>query len=867
MTEERSDNPDVVVGIGASAGGLRALQDFFSNVPSETGVAFVVITHQAHQDHSMLPGLLAEVAELPVEEINTSIELRPGVVYVQVGGHEVAVRDDRLELTEVDTPKLAVIDRFFRSLADAKGPGAIAVLLSGGGSDGTLGAKAIKAASGMVMAQEPSDAEHADMVTSVIASGVVDFVAPAANLPAHLTDYLEGPFFGGRHSIELGKNQKAVLEMFEILRAYSGTDFGEYKQTTIRRRVERRMNMRRVSQLPDYVELLKREPSEVASLFHELLIGVTSFFRDPEAWEALASEALLPLIKTKEHGDTLRAWVPGCSTGEEAYTLAILLTECAASVDVRLDIQVFGTDLNPLAIDAARAARYPSGIADDVSEERLTRYFDLEDSNYRVVPRIREKVVFATQNVLEDPPFSRMDVICCRNMLIYFLSGPRRRLLPMFHYALIPDGILFLGPSETLGGSERLFETVDKSARIFRRADVSTDSEIAAITPFAHGRSVAPLHQRAAGARPVAGAERLLLDELTPPSVLCTLDGKVIHVHGRTGKYLEPSPGPQVSVNLVDMARHGLRFELSALLREAWDARPELVRQRNVPVQTNGSWGIVTLVGRGIERPGGAAGRIAIGFLEEPVPPPDETSDGEGQRPTRLVQLEAEVRDIRGKRQTAIEELEVANEELRSMNEELQSTNEELQSSNEELKTSKEEVQSLNEELRTVNQELQRKVELLSRANDDMSNLLNGTEIATLFLDNQLRIKRYTETATSLIRLIPSDEGRSISDLSMEIDADTLVRQAQEVLDTLQVGEFELCDRDGRWFQTRVVPYRTAENVIDGLVITFVEITALKKLQGRYDRLVNDGTTSETIDGATHVGEGPDEAGENHGNE
>jgi len=832
------DSPIAVVGIGASAGGLHALEDFFSAVPSDTDLAFVVVTHQRHDTHSMLPDLLARVSELKFVEAQDGAPLAPGLVYVAVGDAAVRVEDGHLKVWSSEGETGAVIDRFFRALAEDLGQNSIGVLLSGAGSDGSVGAEAINAALGLVMAQAPEDAEYADMPANVIASGVVDYSARASELPGLLQSYVEGPYFGASAEREIDGDDVAVLaSIFERLKRHTGTDFGEYKQTTIRRRLERRLNVRGVSELSEYLEILEAEHGEVETLFRELLIGVTSFFRDPEMWEALETEFLPPLIEAKEDGDTVRAWVPACSTGEEAFSLAIVLLEVAEGIGRRVDIQIFGTDVNPDSIEKARRAVFGAGIAADLRQDRLERYFIPEDGKYRATPRLRDRIVFAPHDVLADPPFSELDIISCRNLLIYLRTGPRHRLLPIFHYALVPGGILFLGPSESLAGGERLFDVEDKKARIFRRREVAFDTDLH-LVPFRPSLSRGMIEASSSGR--VTGADRILLDQLLPPAVLCNLDGSIIHIHGRTGRFLEPSPGSQATVNLLDMAREGLRHELTTLLHEAWERRPKLVRRDGVSVRTNGDWILVDLLARGVQRPEGFPGQIAVTFVKAtPVPNFPLADDDEGESDGhRVEKLRAQLQHVSGKRQVAVEELEIANQELRSMNEELQSTNEELQSSNEELKTSKEEVQSLNEELRTVNSELQRKVEMLARSHDDMKNLLNTTDIASLFLDNDLYIKRFTDRATRIISLIPSDVERNIRDLSMRVDAERLISTAEEVLETLQVEQLVLEADTGAKYMTRIMPYRTAKNVIDGLVITFFDITELTALQSLHDGLL-----------------------------
>lgn len=835
-----------VVGLGASAGGLAALEEFFSHLPGDVDVAFVVVTHQ-HPDHpTLLHSLLARKTSLPVSLVEDTTVLAPGHVYVAPPGRALAIMGDRLHVLEHD-PKATLhlpIDAFFRSLAAGRKDGAIGIILSGTGADGTLGIKEIKAVLGMVMAQDEASAGYSGMPRSAVETGLVDYVLRPAEMPAQLLAYLREV---GRHGTAMTTPSVARVfdGIFLLLRSHTGNDFSQYKLGTIKRRIERRMHMRHVDSVADYLALLRQHPDEAELLFRDLLIGVTSFFRDGEAFGALA-ERLPDLVERKAPERVIRVWVPGCSTGEEAYSLAILLHECMNQLQRPLEVQIFATDIDASAIERARLGTYPLGIAHHVTPERLARYFTRRDDTFCIKKEIREMVVFAVQNVIADPPFTRLDVLSCRNLLIYLDAPLQRRLLPMFHYALRPGGLLVLGSSESVGGFSSLFEAVDKKWKVYRRSNATDSGYVVERLPSPPTPALlgvppaAPPALRQAGPL-VAPGERLLLQALVPPTVVLTDRGEVLHVHGRTGRFLEPAPGPQQPASIFDMAREGLLLELSAAIRLVGKGDTSETLRRDVRVSTEGGAVLVDLRVKRVRDSERGRDLLLVTFdRARPVtaePEPEAT----GAPTDRLGELERELQHSKESHQSTIEELETSNEELRSTNEELQSTNEELQSANEELETSKEEMQSLNEELQTVNAELQGKLEELSRANDDMRNLLNGTDIATVFLDERLNVKRYTEQAKRVIRLIPSDVGRPIGDLVSRLHYDRLVEDADEVLRTLMFKEAEVRARSGGWYLMRILPYRTTENMIDGLVITFVDITKVKQLQqseARLDRLL-----------------------------
>jgi two-component system CheB/CheR fusion protein len=845
----------LVVGLGASAGGLQALEEFFDEVPEDAGMAFVVITHLAPGRVSLLPELIARHSRLPVLSIEGETELLPNHVYVQPSGVTIGILNGKLHVFEPpeDGPRPLPIDFFFRCLAQDQKERAVGIVLSGTGTDGTNGLKEVKAAAGLTMAQDEHTARYPGMPHSARAAVDLDYVLPPREMARELVLYARGPAKRVVASREPVESAEILSRIFVLLRNRTGHDFSHYKTTTTGRRIARRMNVHQLESSKDYLRYVQVNPQELDLLFRDLLIGVTSFFRDPDAFDALVGLGFRSMLNDKPDGYVVRCWVAGCSTGEEAYSLAMLLREFMDQASVHVGVQIFATDLDPESVDQARAAVYPLSISSDVSPKRLERFFVEEDGHYRIKKEIREMLVFAIQDVVEDPPFTKLDLIVCRNLLIYLNADVQKRLIPIFHYSLKPGGILFLGSSETVGGFAPLFEPLDKKWKLFKRKEVPagtyvTDVSHAFGTDVAAGREPGP----PAPARRVEPGmaqllERALLQQLVPPTVVMHQTGEIVHIQGRTGLYLEPASGPQGPANVFSMAREGLQLELTLAVRQAASTLEEVVH-RGVRVRTNGDFSRIDLHVKQLVAPDALRGLLMVSFV--PARPDDAvaspTPEGAAAEPERVHELERELRQAKEVHESTIEELETANEELKSANEELQSMNEELQSANEELETSKEEMQSLNEELQTVNAELQGKVEALSRANDDMKNLLNATDIATIFLDNKLNIKRYTEQAKRVIRLIPTDISRPIGDLASNLRYSTLTEDAREVLRTLVFKETEIQGEDGSWYLMRILPYRTTDNVIDGLVVTFVNVTKVRGLLEQTRRLLTALSSSAT---------------------
>ncbi|MDD1676053.1 MAG: PAS domain-containing protein [Methanomicrobiales archaeon] len=841
---ESKTPPRIIVGIGASAGGLEALEQFFSHLPDKSGIAFVVVTHQDPHREGLLAELVKRFTPMPVMVIQDRMPVQENTVYVIPPNADLSILHGTLTLMKpVLTKGLRLpIDLFFRHLADDQDGRAIGVILSGMGSDGTLGIRALKERAGMVMVQDPKSTKFNSMSESAIATGLVDYIAPAEDLPKILMEYIKHVSrFPPDQFVPSSAFDNSLSQIFILIRTRTGRDYSLYKHTTIRRRIARRMNVRLIARIEDYVQYLRENPQELDILAQDLLIGVTRFFRDPEAWDTLQKEVLPDLIRSKMGESVIRVWVVGCSTGEEAYSMAIVLHEALEaqqrSKDVR--VQIFATDLDQGVIETARIGRYPSNIAMDVSPVRLDHFFSKEDDHYRIRQEVRETVIFAPQNVISDPPFTHMDILSCRNLLIYLSPELQKKLIPLFYIALDPDRILFLGTAETIGGYTDLFSVVDSKRKIFQRKDAAPRAEIQLELPAAFrspaGRTT-DVQTPATPARGVSMADitqKNLLEEYAPPAVLVRENGDVAYIHGRTGKYLEPSPG-KGTMNINAMGREGLQYPLTIALRQAVKEKHE-VTMEDVQVRMNGGHQRIRLTIRPVLRPRSAEDLFLVVFQDNPelapqTPEKEGTEEGISAEPA-CEDLKRELIFTKAQLKSTIEEMQSSQEEMKSMNEELQSTNEELQSTNEEMITGKEELQSLNEELITVNTELQRKIDALSQSTDDMQNVIRNTEIPLLFLDNELRVRRFTEPISQIVRLAGSDIGRPISDFSINLKDQHLIKDVKEVLETLQLVKKQVETPEGKWFEVRILPYRTAENRIAGVAITFMDVTETKQLE------------------------------------
>lgn len=836
-TTSRNNFP--IVGLGASAGGLEALEQFLGGVPQASGMAFVVVQHLDPDRPGMLPELLQRATPMLVVEAKNRMPVHSDCVYVIPRNKELTIHRDTLYLLPPTAPHglRLPIDAFLRALAEDRGESAIGVILSGMGSDGTQGLQAIKEQGGLTLVQEPASAKFDAMPRSAISAGLADIVALASDLPGRIVlNRKHLPLPTERlPEIETPEQTSAFDRTCSLLRSRTGHDFSLYKKSTVYRRIERRMLVHRVEKIADYVQFLQENPQEIDLLFKELLIGVTAFFRDPASWTYLQEQVLPVIIAGKRNGGLLRAWVAGCSSGEEAYSLAIAFKEAVDRFKPqgRVTLQIFATDLDPDAIAKARQGCFSSRIGSDLSPERLARYFIEDNGGFRVCQEIREMVVFAPQNVIMDPPFTKLDILTCRNLMIYLGPQLQKKLLPLFHYSLKPGGVLFLGSAESIGGFEDLFSPLEGKARIYQREQLARNP---LDVDFPIRNSPEPANATGMPLPLMSPpnlqnlADQLLLQKFSPAAVLVNAEGDVIFINGRTGKYLEPAAG-KANWNIHAMAREGLRQELVIALPKVFRTLEPFLA-RNLLIGTNGGTQLIDLTVYPIQEPAPLAGMAMIVFTDVAAPKVSpRRRSGKSATDARVLELEQALQQATEEIGSIREEMQSSHEELKSANEELQSTNEELQSTNEELTTSKEEMQSLNEELQTVNVELQSKVDELSGTNNDMKNLLNSTDIATIFLDNRLRVRRFTNQATQIFKLIGSDVGRPLSDIVNELDYPALQNDAQEVLRTLVFSEKQITGRDNRWFIVKILPYRTLENVIDGVVITLIDISEAKHLE------------------------------------
>ncbi len=829
----------LVVGIGASAGGLEALQAFFSHMPMTKAMAFVVVQHFDPTHKAMLAELLQRVTKMRVIEITEHTKITPDCIFIIPPNKDLSMHNNIFVLTEPTVLHgfRLPIDFFFQSLAKSLNDRAVGVILSGMGEDGTNGLRKIKENAGLVLAQQVDDAKFDAMPRSAINSGVVDIVDTAAHLPKHIIDYLKYKTLAAHidaNDVHKFHSHYSLDQILILLRERTNNDFSLYKKSTIYRRIERRMGLKQIDGLAKYLSYLRDNPQELDLLFKELLIGVTSFFRDLDVWHLFKTSIFPSLIREKPRGYVFRVWVAACSTGEEAYSFAILFQEVLEQLNFQGQycLQIFATDIDEDSIQYARAGHYPVNIKADVSSERLNRYFTVENNGFKVHKNIREMVIFATQNIIMDPPFTKLDVLSCRNLLIYLETELQKKLIPLFHYSLNQGGILLLGNAETIGGYNDLFNSLDKKSHIYLRSDncasLNNFNFPQRIFPIISSVEIEPLKDDKMPQTVVnlkAIADQFLLQSYTPAAVLTNKEGDILYINGRTGKYLEPASG-KANWNIFAMAKEGLRHEIDAVMKRAQiDSNP--IHCNGIVIDSNGYSQMINLTVQALNSPD--ALRDTLIFVFNDVDKLTKTSRRKPGEDKKI--LINELEDVREQLQTMRQNMLNSQDALKAANEELQSTNEELQSTNEELTTSKEEMQSLNEELQTVNAELQSKLDDLSWVNNDMSNLLNSTEIATIFLDNSLKVRRFTTPINQLFKLIMSDIGRSLSDIVNQLNYDDLEKDSIEVLRTLIFIEKQVSAKDDRWYKVRIMPYRTQDNVIDGVVITFTDISDLKKME------------------------------------
>jgi two-component system CheB/CheR fusion protein len=836
----------IVVGIGASAGGLEAFSNLLRRLPADSNLAVVFVQHLAPQHESALVTLLSAQSAMPVVQAEEGMRVEANHVYVippnrqlVISGHELHVGprpDDRSQYNPVDA--------FLGSLARSAGRRAVGVVLSGTASDGAMGIRDIKAAGGLTLAQTPQTAKYDGMPRAAIATGMVDLVLAPEQIGAQLTQFAAraslGPAEGGELAPEVGLTDEQMQELFALLRPVSGIDFRHYKPPTITRRLYRRMALQRLTDPDDYLRMLRQDPAEVRSLSHDLLIHVTRFFREPDSFDAIAAEVFPALLEGRAHDQPIRVWVSGCATGEEAYSLAILLVEFLQKRNSDIRVQIFATDVSDAAIEHARTGTYPGSIEADVSADRLRRFFTKQDGGYRVTKMIRDLCVFARQDLTRDPPFSRLDLILCRNVLIYMDLVLQKKLLSIFHYALVPNGFLVLGHAETVGAQATLFSLVDKRYRIHRKR--ATGHAPAMTFPVDYSAAAVTIskkvHHDSVSVEKVLQTEvtRIINDRFAPPGVIVDGEMQIVQFRGQTGAFLEPAPG-EASLNLLKMAKEGLLYGLRSAINAARKSRAP-VRRNDLQVRDGKSWARVDLE----VIPLSATGRMHYLVLFEPqaqrrgsAPPPPGASAppprGNRQSKSQLHFLERELAASREYLQSVIQELEAANEELQSANEEILSSNEELQSTNEELDTAKEELQSTNEELNTVNEELHGRNEELSRVNSDLMNLLGSVQIAIVIVGADMRIRRFTPMAEKVLNLIPSDVDRSIGHINPNIEGANLEPMIAECIDSISAIEREVQDRQGRWYSLRIRPYRSAENKIEGAVLALFDIDTPKRYE------------------------------------
>jgi two-component system CheB/CheR fusion protein len=826
-----------IVGIGASAGGLEALEQFLANVPENSGMAYIVIQHLDPTQKGMLPELLQRASNMQVWQVKDHTVVKPNCVYVIPPNKSMSILKgilylfDPLEIRGLRLP----IDFFLRSLAIDQKEQSVGVILSGMGSDGSIGLHAIKENNGIVMVQTPETAKFDSMPRSAIDSVLADIIAPVNELPARLINLIEQTPTLKPETIVDSKENNALEKIIILLRTHTGNDFSLYKKNTLYRRIERRMGIHKIDKIISYVHFLQENQAELDILFKELLIGVTNFFRDAPVWEKLKAEVLPGMLTKAKEGTVIRAWVPGCSTGEEAYSLAIVVKEVIEKVNPHggITLQVFATDLDNEAIETARKGLFPANIVADVSSARLNRFFVKTDNGYRINTEIREMIVFAQHNIIMHPPFTKIDILTCRNLLIYMDSELQKKLIGLFYYSLNPDSVMLLGSSETLGSQAPLFTTIDSKFKLYKRSQTTLIPELFDFpSSFSRAKLSNPEIQMPTKlpANIQSPAEQLLLQHFSPPAVLVNENGDILYISGRTGNYLEPAVG-KANLNILAMLRDGLRNEFPFIFRKVLTAKGKEVLH-HLKVGTNGHSRIVDITLQWIDKPETLRGTVMVVFSDvHEIPAGKPGADPETMNSIKHSELEKELEHARETMQSTLEEMQTSQEELKSANEELQSTNEELQSTNEELTTSKEEMQSLNEELQTVNAELQSKVDDFSRVNNDMKNLLNSTDIATLFLDKELNIRRFTDQTTQIFKLIKSDIGRPFTDQVSDLNYPNLAEDALEVLRTLVFIQKQISTKDGRWFSIRIMPYRTFDDRIDGLVITFINISDLKLME------------------------------------
>jgi len=839
IVESNHEIPRIpVVGVGASAGGLDAFKNLFQNMPTDTGIAFVLVQHLDPTHESMMVDLLSRFTDMTVVQVTDAMVVAPNHIYMIPPNKDLTINNGELFISAPARPRglRLPIDSFFCSLAEDQRERASCIVLSGTGSDGTLGLKAIKSYGGMAMVQAPDDAQYDGMPVSAVSTGIVDYVLPVNKMAEVLVKYIQHSYIRGFFGTEIKDSEEtspSFNSILAIIRTQLGHDLHAYKRNTLIRRIKRRISLKQLDNMEEYVLYLREHPDETVELFKDMLIGVTSFFRDPDSWKVLETNFLQALDKDKTH--SLRIWVPGCSTGEEAYSMAIQLLEYKQTHHLNLDFQIFATDIDINALEIARTGIYPESIAASLTAKRLDRYFRHEDEFYKVNSALRDSIVFSEQNLISDPPFSKLDLISCRNLLIYLQSGIQGKIMDLFHFALKPDGSLLLGSSETIGQQIDLFGVVSKKWRLFKKINSGHRTrDCFPIIPEKRSwhRTVDISH----GIRqPVVHisdlANKAMRAEYVPACIVINRKHQVLYYSGDTGDFLQPPSGAATD-DLFSLLREGLITRVRGAVHKAIRGN-EIIRVNGARVKRSGHFELVKFRVKPLSDFEGGEGILLIGFEDERKrhdAVAGIVAQMDDDEPI-VKQLEHELNATKEDLQNTIEELETSNEELKASNEEVMSMNEELQSSNEELETSKEELQSLNEELNTVNNELQDKVGILETSANDLTNLINSTSVAAIFLDTQFHINFFSPAAKSLFHFIATDIGRSLHDITARFSDPDLQLDGESVLDTLRVQEKEVKNDAGEWFMRKILPYRTHDNRIEGIVITFEEITRLKHSQ------------------------------------
>lgn len=837
-----------IVGIGSSAGGLEALKTFFINMPADSDMAFVLVTHLDPNRKSILSEIITKFTKMKVEEVEDGDEIKKNHTYILPPNKNLMIRQKHLYLSAPDAPRglRLPINFFFRSLAEDQKEHAICIILSGTGTDGTIGLREIKGAGGMVVVQDPQTAKYDGMPRSAIGTGIVDFILPPVEIPKKLITYVSQFLNAKEKSIIEPKIQlhDRLPEIFNLLNIETGYDFSKYKINTLRRRIERRMTVTNVLSIDEYLAYLKEHPNEINTLFRDLLIGVTSFFRDKKAFNIIKDEIIPLIIKNVDHKRTIRVWIPACSTGEEVYSIAILLYDYLDNKKLNYKLQIFGTDADKGAINAARQGIYPNGSAMDIPPEYIKKYFNEEDKKLKIKKKIRNLIVFAVQNLISDPPFSKMDLISCRNLLIYLKPDIQKDILHQFYYSLNRNGYLFLGSSESISSVSSFYSVVDSKWKIFQKVEnlPSRDKKIRSFPPLIQYSKKLKIREIKEVPKEKDYANiifEFLMNKYTPPAVIINKNLDILYFHGQTGKFLAISEG-KANFNINEMAREGYRLELRSAIRKA-EYQKKGVLIKNIKIKSNGDIISFNLQVIPYFDNKYSEGLFIIIFEEMPQ---EKSVDENGEiiesfneiTDERVKELEDELNTTKQQLQTIIEELETSNEELKSTNEELQSSNEELQSTNEELQTSKEELQSINEELITVNSELEIKIKELSLVNNDLANLIASTETATIFLDMNLKIKRFTPYCTRIFNLVESDIARPIYHITHKLKYDSLIEDVYKVKENLIPIQLDVEDKNNSWYSLRIFPYQTLDNEVDGVVINFFDITKRKKIAQKLEK-------------------------------